>query len=113
MKEEINELKNKIKDYEIRLNYLELRDEKIYTKILDNKSQLQFIKNEFEEKYEKTNIQFSLYYRANRNGEQYSYLELQVKNLDNILILFHTTKGLKFGIFLQKEIIMMKEIGEN
>ena len=64
LKEEINELKNKIKDYEIRLNSLELRDEKIYTKILDNKSQLQFIKNEFEEKYEKTNIQFSLNYRA-------------------------------------------------
>ena len=108
LKEEINELKNKIKDYEIRLNSLELRDEKIYTKILDNKSQLQFIKNEFEEKYEKTNIQFSLNYRANRNGVQYSNLELQLKNLDNILILFHTTKGLKFGIFLQKGLVYTK-----
>ena len=108
LKEEINELKNKIKDYEIRLNSLELRDEKIYTKILDNKSQLQIIKIEFEEKYEKTNIQFSLNYRANRNGVQYSNLELQLKNLNNTLILFHTTKGLKFGIFLQKGLVYTK-----
>ena len=69
---------------------------------------MQFIKNEFEEKYEKTNIQFSLNYRANRNGVQYSNLELQLKNLNNILILFHTTKGLKFGIFLQKGLVYTK-----
>ena len=34
LKEEINELKNKMKDYESKFHYLELRDENFNTKII-------------------------------------------------------------------------------
>ena len=106
LEEENKELKNKINEYDIRLGYLELKDEYIDTKILTKKSQLIPIINELEEKYKKKNIKFYNKYRASKDGNKYDNLHtiLQSKNFQNLLLLFHTTKDLKFGIFLYEKI---------
>ena len=57
-------LNEKIKDFELRLDYLELKDEKIDTKIINKKSELLIIKNEYKERYKKSDIKFSLIYSA-------------------------------------------------
>ena len=51
-----------MKEYESRLDYLELKADNIDTKIINKKSELQFIKNELEEKYKVSNINFNLKY---------------------------------------------------
>ena len=106
LEEENKELKNKINEYDIRLGYLELKAEYIDTKILTKKSQLIPIINELEEKYKKKNIKFDNKYRASKDGNKYDNLHtiLQSKNFQNLLLLFHTTKDLKFGIFLYEKI---------
>ena len=104
LKEEIKKMKQILNEYALRLNYLELRDENIDTKIINKKSELDFIKNEFEEKYLKSNIKFNLLYRASRDGEHYTimYTKIGNNNYHNLLLLFQTIKGVKFGAFLYK-----------
>ena len=98
---ENNELKEKNKDFELRLDYLELKDEKIDTKIITKKSEILIIKKEFEEKYKKSDIKFNLLYRASRDGNQYNNLNSRIRyNNNNIIMLFHTIKEIKFGVFL-------------
>jgi hypothetical protein len=106
LEEENKELKSKINEYDIRLGYLELKAEYIDTKILTKKSQLISIINELEEKYKKKNIKFDNKYRASRDGNKYDNLHtiLVSKYFQNLLLLFHTTKDLKFGIFLYEKI---------
>ena len=104
LKEENKKMKQILNEYDLRLNYLELRDENIDTKIINKKSELDFIKNEFEEKYLKINIKFNLLYRASRDGEHYNnmYTKIGNNNYHNLLLLFQTIKGVKFGAFLYK-----------
>lgn len=100
--EENKILKEKMKDYESRLDYLELKSVNIDTKIINKKSELQFIKNELEEKYKVSNINFNLKYRASRDGDQYDNIYSNLASYNNLLLLFYTTKGIKFGVFLYK-----------
>ena len=110
LEEEIKPLKEKVNDYELRLSYLELKSENIDTKIIYKKSELEFIIEEFKEKYKKKYIQFNLRYRASRDGDKYdniiSMLGYDIYNHNyynkNLLVLFHTDKGSKFGAFLPK-----------
>lgn len=97
---ENHELKEKNKDFELRLDYLELKDEKIDTKIITKKSEITIIKKEFEEKYKKSDIKFNLLYRASRDGNQYNNMNSRIRYNNNIIMLFHTIKGIKFGVFL-------------
>ena len=102
LEEENKELKKKINEYDIRLGYLELKNENIDTKIITKKSELIFI---IEEKYKKKNIKFYNKYRASREGNRYDdlYSIIETNNYSNLLLLIQTTKGLKFGIFLSKK----------
>ena len=91
-----------MKEYESRLDYLELKADNIDTKIINKKSDLDFIKNELEEKYKVSNINFNNKYRASRDGDQYDTIYSNIANYNNLLLLFYTTKGNKFGVFLYK-----------
>ena len=102
LEEENKNLKNMMNNYESRLDYLELRDEKIDTKIINKKSELKFIKDEFIEKYNKNIISFTLKYRASKDGSQYSTMNSLIYNYYNLLFLFHTNAGHKFGAFISK-----------
>ena len=104
LKIENKELKELVKNLERRLIYPELKDQKIDTKILNNKSNLLIIINEFKEKYKKSVNGFNLLYRASEYGEQYENMNSRIKNNDNLLMIFQTIKGIKFGIFLNKQL---------
>ena len=112
LEEENKELKKKINEYDIRLGYLELKNENIDTKIITKKSELIFIINELEEKYKKKNIKFDNKYRASRDGNKYDdlYTIIGANNYKNFLLLIQTTTGLKFGIFLSKKRLIVKII---
>ena len=101
---ENKELKKLMKEYESRLDYLELKDENIDTRIITKKSQLEIIKNELGEKYQMSDFKFNIRYRASRDGGIYNNIYSSFANYNNLLLLFHTTKGAKFGIFLYKGI---------
>ena len=105
LEEENKNLKNAMNDYNSRLCYLELKEFKIDTKILTKISEYKVFSNELEQKYKKNNINQILVYRASRDGNQLSYLNSIFANYyyKNLLILFLIKKGLKFGIFLNKE----------
>ena len=103
LEEENKKLNNMINNFESRLDYLELRNEKIDTKIINRKSEIQFILDEFKEKYNKNSISFKLLYRASRDGVQFRNLNSKLRNYNhNLLFLFHIKEGLKFGAFLYK-----------
>ena len=106
LEEEIKELKSKIDDYDSRLSCLELKNENIDTKIITKKSELMFIKDILEEKYNIKTIKFYNKYRSSRDGKSYDIFNSILKNNNyrNLLLLFHTTKGLKFGLFLNDQL---------
>ena len=97
-------LKNIIKDHESRLGYLELKEANIDTKIMTKKSELMLITNELQSKTKKSGIKFTNIFRASRNGNQYNNMNNILIDYiyKNLLILLDTTKGYKFGIFLNK-----------
>jgi len=94
-----------LKDYDLRLSYLELKDLKIDSKIITKSLDLEIFKNELEQKYKKDNINIDLVHRASRDGNLFDSLNSLITryNYKNLLILFQTKKGLNFGIFINDE----------
>ena len=102
LKIENKELKELVKNLERRLIYLELKDQKIDTKILNNKSNLLIIINEFKEKYKKSVYGFNLLYRASEYGEQYEtyFVGCTERRTEKIAYYFDSMKKLSGNRFV-------------
>ena len=110
----INQLEEKQKEFEnlfedeIKIKRM-LKKIKFDTKIINNEDETQFIINEIINKYpdlkENQNLfKSTLLYRATRDGDNHDCFYKKVENIRKTLTLIKTTKGVRFGCFLEIEI---------
>ena len=102
--ENIN-LKKLIENINLRVNKLENNDEikstnteiQIDSKIITKKDEIQFIENRLKEVFINKMIKYNLLYRATRDGDSASTFHSKCDNKIQVLTLYKTTKGIKFG----------------
>ena len=98
-------IKDMLNDYDLRLSYLEIKDLGFDSNIIKKALDLKFFEIELEEKYKKNSISIHLEHRASRDGNLFDSLNSIITkyNYQNLLVLFQTKKGFKFGIFINKK----------
>ena len=114
LEEENKNLKNEIKEMKEKLNNFEVlfKEENkfkqfvnnlgIDSKIIDNKEELIFLINRLKINFpNQNNIYFKLLYRATRDGDNKNNFHDKINNKNSTLTIIQTTKGLKFGVFLE------------
>ena len=74
----------------------------IDSKIIDNKEELKFLIDRLKINFpNQNNIYFKLLYRATRDGDNKNNFHDKINNKNSTLTIIQTTKGLKFGVFLE------------
>ena len=97
---EVNILKKKVQILEKnKIKEKEEEEEKstIDSKIIFGKDEIEFIKNRLNELFYNKKISFNLIYRATRDGDAPSNFHSKCDNKIQLLTLYKTTKGIKFG----------------
>ena len=92
--------KNTIKNLESRLKKLEDKNfiiENFDTNIIKTNEEKKFIESMVRDKFPYKNCKFNLLYRATRDGDKISAFHSKCDNKKQILVLYHTIKGVKFG----------------
>ena len=99
-------LKNLVQNLDLRIKELEkikIKEEeekyKIDSKIFFGKDEIEFIKNRLNEIFFNKKISFNLLYRATRDGDKPSNFHSKCDNITQVLTLYKTTKGIKFGAY--------------
>ena len=99
-------LKNLVQNLDLRIKELEkikIKEEeekyKIDSKIIFEKDEIEFIKNRLNEIFFNKKISFNLLYRATRDGDKPSNFHSKCDNITQVLTLYKTTKGIKFGAY--------------
>lgn len=69
----------------------------INSKIINKFEDFEFIINRIKEISPNKNIRFNLLYRATKDGDQISTFHSKCDNKIQVLVLYHTMKGVKFG----------------
>jgi hypothetical protein len=119
LKEEIKYLKDKIENNNLNekneINYLkkeiELFKKKIAgiltmnSEIINKKEELDFIENKLKymEQFKNKNLSYNLIFRGTRDGELPSDFHNKVDGKDKTITIIETTKGLKFGGYIDKK----------
>lgn len=110
LKNIINVLQKENKEYkekiESRLAKMELEIPKynnkyynIDTKIISPNEDITFLIQRLQKYFNSNSITFTLIYRASVNGDEPSDFHTKCDNLINVLVLYYTTKFIKFGGF--------------
>ena len=95
--------KNTIKNLESRLTKIEDKNsiyeffENFDTNIIKTNEEKKFIESMVRDKFPYKNCKFNLLYRATRDGDAISTFHSKCDNKKQILVLYHTIKGVKFG----------------
>ena len=99
-------LKNLVQNLDLRIKELEKikikeEEEKIQidSKIISGNDEIEFIKNRLNEYYLNKKISFNLLYRATRDGDLPSDFHSKCDNIVQLITLYKTTKGIKFGAY--------------
>ena len=107
LKNEINEIKEKQKNFEIlfeeEIKFKQfIQKNGIDSKIIKNNEELKFLIDRLKINFPNQNkINFKLLYRATIDGDNNVSFHNKVNNKNSTLSIIETNKGLKFGVFLE------------
>ena len=103
LENENENFKNTIKNLESRLKKIEDKNyiyeffENFDTNIIKTNEEKKFIGSMIKDKFPDKNCNFNLLYRATRDGDAISTFHSKCDNKKQILVFYHTIKGVKFG----------------
>ena len=107
LKNEIKEINEKQKKYEIlfedEIKYKQIiQNIGVDSKIIKNKDEIKFLLDRLKIDFPNQNkINFKLLYRATKDGDNNISFHNKVDNKNSTLSIIETSKGLKFGVFLE------------
>ena len=107
LKNEIKEINEKQKKFEIlfedEIKYKQIiQNIGVDSKIIKNKDETKFLLDRLKINFPNQNkINFKLLYRATKDGDNYISFHNKVDNKNSTLSIIETSKGLKFGVFLE------------
>ena len=107
LKNEIKEINEKQKKFEIlfedEIKYKQIiQNIRVDSKIIKNKDEIKFLLDRLKINFPNQNkINFKLLYRATKDGDNNISFHNKVDNKNSTLSIIETSKGLKFGVFLE------------
>ena len=107
LKNEIKEINEKQKKFEIlfedEIKYKQIiQNIGVDSKIIKNKDEIKFLLDRLKINFPNQNkINFKLLYRATKDGDNNISFHNKVDNKNSTLSIIETSKGLKFGVFLE------------
>ena len=75
----------------------------IQSNIVFRKVELNLLKNKLSKNNNKTQVNFDLLYRATRDGDNDIIIKKMSLGYENVLTLFYTNEGARFGIFIKRK----------
>lgn len=108
MKKEIEILKEKIEKLTINLNQIQNKkkgNNNIDSRIIEKKEELDLIENRLKhmEQFQNKNLKYKLIFRGTKDGKLPSEFHNKVDGIDKTITIIETTKGLKFGGYIDKK----------
>ena len=83
--------------------------------IIFRQVEINLLKNKLSNNNKKINVYFNLLYRATRDGDNDSIIKKLTLGYENVITLFYTNEGARFGIFIKRKknhYIKAKDRGE-
>ena len=75
----------------------------IQSNIVFRKVELNLLKNKLSKNNNKIQVNFDLLYRATRDGDNDIIIKKMTLGYENVLTLFYTNEGARFGIFIKRK----------